>query len=247
MDNKNTNGKIKHFGVWIKSTNSMRINRENYAVIEKRSSTWSPRIGKLRKSYYQTVAERMEDYDDEECRVYSDKWCAEHRRKCLLNFDLNMAYFDDLQYESFEQALVKLCAANKAIREIDNLNSYKGVAGVYVMVLDEYKQVYIGQSTDIKRRILMHWNTKKQFDRLLFGGVENSVISIDSFGVLDTTRIFVLETCNLNSTEKKIVNDIPSIYRLNRIGGGRTENTIDIMDMLKKINHRQFTSTEIIE
>ena len=241
MDNINKNEKIKHFGVWIKSTASICINRDNYAVVDKNSSTWSPRIGKLRRSYYQTVAERMVDYDDDECRVYSDKWCVEHRRKCLLNFDLNMAYFDNLQHEAFEEVLVKLCDSNKAIKEIDNLNSYKGVSGVYVMVLDRYKQVYIGQSVDIKRRILRHWNTRKQFDRLLFGCVEESVISIDSFGALDTTRIFVLETGKLNSIEKKIVNDIPDIYRLNRIGGGRAENGIDIVDILKSTNHRQLT------
>ena len=50
--------------------------------------------------------------------------------------------------------------------------------------------MYIGISNDIKKRILTHWGSKKDFDRLLFGKKENSVLSIDSFGALDTTRIF---------------------------------------------------------
>ncbi len=60
-----------------------------------------------------------------------------------------------------------------------------------MLVLDEYKQVYIGQSTDIKSRILHHRSKKKPFDRLIFGSVENSILSIDSFGALDTTRIYI--------------------------------------------------------
>lgn len=52
------------------------------------------------------------------------------------------------------------------------------------MVLDEYRQVYIGatsESAGTAERIRQHWSGQKQFDRLLAGSVETSVLSIDSF------------------------------------------------------------------
>ena len=231
--------KIQHFGVWIKKTPAMHINRENYATIDKISSTWSPRIGALLKSSYKTAEERKKDYDDDECRIYSDEWCESHQEKCLKNYDLNMAFFQTLQHEDFEKALSKLIKSNKKIREIFDLDSCKGICGIYVMVLDEYKQMYIEQASDIKRRILKHWSTKKPFDRLIFGRVDNSILSIDSFGALDTTRIFILETYALDSNEKITVGKVPSIYKLNRIGGGRPADVFDTLEVLANSNHRK--------
>jgi len=40
-----------------------------------------------------------------------------------------------------------------------------------------------------KEHIRQHWSKTKQFDRLLWGSVTESIISIDSFRALDTTRI----------------------------------------------------------
>ena len=84
---------IQHFGVWIKKTPTLYISRETYAIIDKRSSTWTPKIGKLRKSCYKSVEDRQKVYDDEECKIYSDDFCEKHREKCLQNFDLNMLFF----------------------------------------------------------------------------------------------------------------------------------------------------------
>ena len=75
----------------------------------------------------------------------------------------------------------KLIKYSRKIKEVKNLNDYSGVAGVYILVLDKYKQVYIGQTnTCIKTRIMSHWRKVKEFDRLLFGPVESSILSIDS-------------------------------------------------------------------
>ena len=62
------------------------------------------------------------------------------------------------------------------------------------MVLDLYKQAYTGQAADIRMRIKRHWSGTKQFERLIFGTKESSVLSIDSFRALDTTRIFAAKT-----------------------------------------------------
>ena len=62
-----------------------------------------------------------------------------------------------------------------------------------MMVLDKYKQAYIGKSDNIEQRIRHHWSQNKSFDRTLFPmyAVEKSVFSIDFFRALDTTRIYV--------------------------------------------------------
>ena len=97
----------------------------------------------------------------------------------------------------------KVIKSNKKVRQIFDLNDCKEMCGIYVLVLDEYKQVYIGQAKDIKKRVMQHWSKQKPFDRLIFGGVNNSVLSIDCFGALDTTRIFVLETTSLDSASRE--------------------------------------------
>ena len=113
------------------------------------------------------------------------------------------------------------------------------------MVLDEYKQVYIGTAsygTNIKKRIINHWSTKKHFGRLLYGRVENSILSIDSFGALDTTRIFYKK---VDSNEKiflledKYIKDFKPEYRLNRVAGGINSIEYSAMRNLKLMSTMQ--------
>ena len=70
---------------------------------------------------------------------------------------------------------------------------------------------------------MSHWSGKKEFFRLIFGGAENSILSIDSFGALDTTRIFIREykwSYDLDAVERKLVANFNPKYRLNRVAGG---------------------------
>ena len=225
---------ILHFGVRIKKSENNKIARENYAIIDKKSSTWYSK----RKLLYKTAEERQKYYDDEECRVYSDSYCEEHQEKCLINFDKNMEFFKQIPKAEFEIALQKLIESNKRLRQIFDLNDCKGMSGIYVLVLDEYKQIYIGQAVDIKRRIMQHWSRQKQFDRLIFGSVNNSVLSIDSFGALDTTRIYILETDRLNSFERLVVKNFPAHLKMNRIGGGTISDNLDVLTALSEWNLR---------
>ena len=236
-----THEKVVHFGVSLKKTERMQINRENYAVIDKVSSGWNPRIGELRKSAYKTEEARRKTYDDEECRIYSDAWCKQWREKCLYNYDLNMAFFNNLKDKDFEKALSKLLKSIRKMREITNLAECSGMSGIYVMILDKYKQMYIGQSSNIKSRIMGHWSKKMSFDRLIYGygKEESSVLSIDSFGALDTTRIFVLETDDLDDCERKIVNKVPDIFKLNRVGGGMPTDAYAKVEILANTNNRK--------
>ena len=150
-------------------------------------------------------------------------WTEEHYVQQVsrvdLNYDLNMAYFNSLDFNKFNSYLLQQCKKLKFV-ECYNLTNLDNKSGVYMLVLDDYKQVYIGISNNIKRRIMSHWNKRKSLERLLFGDVCNSILSIDSFGALDTTRIFYIETFSTYETEEKIVNEFFPGYILNRTAGG---------------------------
>ena len=136
-----------------------------------------------------------------------------------INYDLNMAYFNSLDFSEFNCYLLQQCNKFK-FKECNDLNDLEYMYGVYILVLDEFKQVYIGTSENIKKRIRSHWNNKKSLERLLWGDVLSSILSIDSFGPLDTTRIFYKKTYATYSTEEKIVRNFDPKYLLNRTAGG---------------------------
>ncbi|MEF2978101.1 GIY-YIG nuclease family protein [Subtercola sp. YIM 133946] len=92
---------------------------------------------------------------------------------------------------------------------------------IYIMILDDYKQAYIGQSVNLRRRIKGHWAGMLQFDRLLWGQPHESVLGIDVFRPLDTTRFYAAKTRNGYDLEEKLVGSIRPDYLLNRIGGGQ--------------------------
>ena len=60
-------------------------------------------------------------------------------------------------------------------------------------------------------------------DRLVFGQVDRSVLSIDSFRALETTRIFAYESESTFLDENDLINDFPNEYYLNRTRGGIME------------------------
>lgn len=88
------------------------------------------------------------------------------------------------------------------------------------MVLDGYKQAYVGQAWDIRKRIKRHWSGTKQFDRLIFGDKDTSVLSVDSFRALDSTRIFAAKTIRGEELEQRLVNTFPPDFLFNRVPGG---------------------------
>lgn len=181
---------ISHLGVNIKEKPTNRINKEQYLLAK-----------------------------PEFMRHWTEDHYPIQRLKAGINFDANIEFFNSIDKEEFELYLQRKVKKHK-FKEITNLNELKGISGIYMMVLDEYKQVYIGISTDIKKRILGHWSAKKSLERLIYGDVCNSVLSIDSFGALDTTRVFCIQTNRLYLNEEKIVDDFEERYTLNPTGGG---------------------------
>ncbi|MDR2322147.1 MAG: hypothetical protein LBE60_10935 [Microbacterium sp.] len=214
--------RAEHFGLKVRGSRALglRMTRETYARINKRSShdRWfremDPEIWDL-----------VDDiYEDDEHRIYTDAWCAEHQEHALQNYDLNLKYFASLDRGEFEQALQHAISGRRKLTEVTDLTEWNGVPGLYIMVLDEYCQAYVG-ATDhpggIMTRIKQHWTGTKPFDRLVFPDVERSIISIDSFRALDTTRIFAAKTPRSFDGENPLLERFPRKFMLNRIMGGR--------------------------
>lgn len=234
---KNNSKSTMHFGILINSNKkNLKINRRDYAKIDKKNHSISSskreyekmKIYKqLNDTFFQKIAKFYFDnylnvFEDETLTTYTDKYCSEHQKDCLINYDLNMNFFGKIKYSDFEKMLSKLRKKFKKLEEIKDLSNYEKKGGLYILILDEYKQIYIGISKDIKKRILQHWTEKKEFSKLIFGNVETSVLSIDSFGALDTTRILVYETDKYKQLEleEKITSYVPQEYLLNRTKGG---------------------------
>lgn len=149
-----------------------------------------------------------------------DEFIEEQTKRIKYNYELNIKYFNSLDKDEFDKYVSNFMSKNK-FEEVKDLKKYVGVPGIYIMVLDEYKQVYIGISeSGIKERIKQHWNAKKEPERLIFGQAFNSVLSIDSFGALDTTRIFVKTNGNLYAIENKVVDEFDKRFLINRTMGG---------------------------
>lgn len=219
--------KIKHFGIWFDNNENAKLAKETYAKIDKKVHN-KPSVFTLR-FYNENPDIRRKTFDDENCTIYSDEWCAQHRKDCLKNFDLNMSFFSNLDQEKFNKSLLNLLKRRKGFEEIYDINDCEDLEGIYVMVLDHYKQIYIGQSNNIKKRVLQHWRKKKEFDKLIFGSVESSVLSVDVFGCLDTTRIFILKTktlWDLDNSEKTLIDSISHKFLLNRTAGGIHGNDV---------------------
>ena len=161
-------------------------------------------------------------FEDDWLRNEPRSWEA-HREGVLRNFDLTMAYCAALPSEPFAAALEEALRRFPCLTEVRDLNEWRGVRGVYVLVLDRYKQFYVGQATSsggIRQRIVVHWQKKPAFDRMLSGAPERSIMSIDCFRALDTTRIFAAAVDEPGSLERAIQECLPAAYCANRTRAG---------------------------
>lgn len=206
---------MKHFGVTlIKRKYSLNLTKEEFALIDTRPSL--PMFENL---------VQINAYTDSSGTQYRKEWCEQYRECCLRNYDLNMSYFAKLDEEDFNKCIENFIKKYNQFYQIDDLSNFNKVTGYYIMVLDNYKQVYIGKTNNIKKRIQQHWSKTKPFDRTLFPMYnENSCFSVDFFRALDTTRIFVWPTEIIDQMEAKLVEDFPEQYRTNRIGGDIENN-----------------------
>lgn len=254
--NNEENSYIYHFNIKLKKTDRNKLTRDNYCLPTKELDYRTKQRIKSAKKFFE-IHNRLplmcpsyyygfpnEVFEDEE--HYSDKFVQKHYMDCMTNFDLNIEYFKSLSFDEFNKYLLKFIRKYK-FNEIKDLNLLKDKSGIYILVLDEYKQVYIGKnnrlsSQKIKQEIQNHWSKRKDFGHLIFGRVETSILSIDSFGALDTTRIFYKDLKwyqDVDEFEEKMVNDFKKEYRLNRVAGGINGEDDSAIRNLKLLSTRQ--------
>lgn len=213
----------EHFGVLVKSAKyGLKLTREKYAVINTRATL--PKFEKLQK---------IGAYADSSGKFYTEEWCREYQKLILENYDLSMRYFKSLDREEFNSSINTFLKKYKGFKEVTDLNEW-GCPGYYMIVLDEYKQVYIGTADNIKRRMQQHWAKRISFDRMLFPmyAVTKSVLSIDAFRAFDTTRIYAQKKRRTYVLEDEYIRDMPMKFICNRIGGGQIKDRIDVMNAL---------------
>ena len=190
---------LEHFGLRFRNSEiGYKLTRENYVRISKKSS--------------------FETND-----FYDEDYCREHAIDSLINFDYNMDFFAKLNKKAFNSEINHFLRINPQFKAVVDLNKYKNKQGFYLMVLDEYCQAYIGGAQDICKRIRKHWTNQKSFDRLIFGDIDSSIISIDSFRHLDTTRLYAHVIDDTFTAEDRYINSINPLFMCNRTIGGLLE------------------------
>lgn len=161
-------------------------------------------------------------FEDDWLKRDPSAWEA-HRAAVMRNYDLTMAYCERLPQGLFADALDDVLRSFPCLEEVRDLNEWRGVRGAYLLVLDEYKQFYVGQATSaggIRQRIMVHWQKKPAFDRMLSGPAERSIMSIDCFRAFDTTHIFAASSDDPGTLEREIQKRLPAAYCANRTRAG---------------------------
>jgi len=237
-------GPVNHFDYMKKNCKYNKLTRENYAVINKNTSFYyrkNPDADSINKSDIERG--RSPRYDlaaDPKGLTYTDEWCEKHREAALKNFDMNMEYYKQVGKEFEDRLNEFLLTDGKEFKEYYSLNHEDmRKPGIYMLVLDEYKRIYIGSTMKqtLRRRIMRHWGRVMPFDRLIWGSADSSIIAIDSFGCLDTTRIFLIpfdvgEENRLYDEEFNYTSS-PLIYDFlqNRASGGMTTYLDSVLNM----------------
>lgn len=164
-------------------------------------------------------------YRDEERSRHSDAYLLVQRDQALRNYDLSMAYFKSLDPDEFEAALQHVLVKGRTFKSVESLPKWDYVEGAYIMVFDDYKQFYIGQSSDIRKRIRRHWTSRKPFDRVVYGSVYDSIFPADELRAQDTTRIYGAKSVNPFALEERAEKAADQRFCLNRMGGGNSPVT----------------------
>lgn len=222
----------EHFGESLRGSKlGHRMTRAIYAY-PNRSPRERPNRERLGEALWEGTAWA---YRDEDHTRHSDAYLLVQRDRALVNFDLSMQYFESLDAEDFEAALEEVLAKGRTFKPVTSLSDWGDVAGAYVMVFDGFKQFYIGQSEDIRKRIRQHWIGRKPFDRVVFGTPYNSIFPVDELRALDTTRIYAARSRNPFAVEERAEKAADPRFCLNRMVGGEVTN---LTLMLTSINPR---------
>ena len=120
--------------------------------------------------------------------------------------------FEQLDKSEFEREIGGIIKKYSFV-EIDDLKTYQGKPGIYLMVLDDYNVCYIGQAQkSIKTRVMAHWSRNNYF----------TGTGIDLFKAQDTTRLFAIienDIRKLDAIEHEIITGTNHAFLLNVLEG----------------------------
>ena len=136
---------VIHFDYLVNNSKYNKLTRENYAVIDKRTSFYfknNPKAYEINKSDIDEG--KVPRYDlalDKKGLTYTDEWCEKHREQALKNFDMNMEYYKYVG-KNFEEKLNEfLLTDGSEFKEYYSLNHEDmKKPGIYMLVLGEYTQ-----------------------------------------------------------------------------------------------------------
>lgn len=221
---------MEHFGQKIAHGKyGFELNRENYAPLVNLKVKDTDVSKEIKINQYA--------FNNESCTMYTQDWLDYYRSLALLNLDVNLNFFSSLSDNDFNDELDKFLSEHDEFEKVENLDHYDGVSGYYILVYDQYKQIYIGNTDNLKKRIRIHWTSVVPIERSLFPmyNVETSKISVRSFRALDNTRIYIAKDFQTYIKEDYYINKIAPTYILNRIQGGRIEKNskVSILESAK--------------
>ncbi|WP_448968750.1 hypothetical protein [Latilactobacillus curvatus] len=125
-----------------------------------------------------------------------------------------MGLLKELSFDEFNARLAEFIS-NHRFKAYENIQELEGTSGYYILVLDEYRQLYIGSSSDILQRIRNHWTKKTYLSRPFYDGNQ---MRIDVFKALDTTRVFAYKSKSLTMRRvDTLVKEIPDKFVINTI------------------------------
>lgn len=168
-------------------------------------------IFKLDEESYINVSIGDKELDYEQIKVMKEV--------ATKNYKLNIDNFINSDKIKFNEEL-NYIVSKYGFVEVQDISDYEKY-GCYILVLDEYNSFYIGYSDNIRKRIHNHWVKRKQLERLVFLFPLKSKLSIDSFYIEDTTRIFLAPKKRMKF-ESDVIKDSKN-FSLNRL---ETESSI---------------------
>lgn len=208
---------MQHFGEWLGSSQFGDVMARATYGFPSRTPHQRFRRDQMPARYWEG---RAWQFRDEEQTRFSDAFLLWNRDEALRNYDLSLAYFDTLNTAEFETALTTVLSKGRSLQPVEDLAEWEGVEGVYVMVFDRFKQLYVGQSGNVRKRVRQHWTGRKSFDRLVYGTPYDSILPIDELRALDTTRLYAARSLHPDALEERLERAADPRFTLNRMAGG---------------------------
>lgn len=206
---------MNHFGLKImEGKYGFYLTRDNYAPII------SHKVRDKDISLEKKISEFA--FNNVERTEYTSEWVQYYRELALVNLEINLDYFESLNEDDFNREVDVFLVNNPKFKNVTDLNIYEKKSGYYILIFDNYKQLYIGTSKDIKARIRQHWTNPVILERSMMPmyAYHKSKIACDSFRALDNTRIFAALDNDIFLNEQYYIAQMPNTYLLNRIEGG---------------------------